>query len=174
MSRHAERREQLLDKVADHLLVAGIAGSSLRPLAEAVGLSDRMLLYYFKDKEDVIAGGLARVAERLTVRLEAATASTQMPLDQLRSRLADLLLDDAIWPYMQLWLEMASLSARGEEPFRTVGKSLGEHFLEWGSAQLASANEVDRARDAIHLLASLEGLVLLKSLGLDEALRGAY
>ena len=68
MSRHAERREQLLDKVADHLLVAGIAGSSLRPLAEAVGLSDRMLLYYFKDKEDVIAGGLARVAERLTVR----------------------------------------------------------------------------------------------------------
>ena len=45
-----------------------------------------------------------------------------------------------------------------------------------GASSAISAPAVERSGSAVAdaLLASLEGLVLLKSLGLDEALRGAY
>lgn len=174
MSRHEKRRDEILDRVADHLLSRGIAGSSLRPLAEAAGLSDRMLLYYFKDKDEVLSEGLGRVAERLTVMLEAATAAERLPLDALRKRLAGLLLDDALWPYMQLWLEIASLSARAEAPFAAIGHQLGLQFLAWGAAQLDCSSEAERPREAAELLASIEGLVLLKSLGLIDVARSAF
>ncbi len=175
MSRHQARRDEILGRVADHLLAVGIAGSSLRPLAQAAGVSDRMLLYYFRDKDEVLSLGLARVAERLTVKLDAATAAQSLPLPALRKRLATLLLDDALWPYMQLWLEIASLSARGEEPFRTIGTQLGHQFLAWGGAQLdPGKDEAERPRQAAELLASVEGLVLLKSLGLSDEARNAF
>ncbi|HIG23995.1 MAG TPA: TetR/AcrR family transcriptional regulator [Henriciella marina] len=174
MARHEDRREELLDKIADHLLREGIAGSNLRPLAKAIGLSDRMLLYYFRDKDDILEAGLGRVADRLTDILNHAASERQLPSEELRAKLAPLLLDDAIWPYMQLWLEIASLSARNQAPFSEVGASLGRHFLAWAAAQLDVAEEQARRAEAVRLCASLEGLVLLKSLGLGEEAKTAY
>lgn len=174
MSRHDDRRDELLDKIADHLLDAGIAGSNLRPLARAIGVSDRMLLYYFKDKDDILQAGLGRVAERLTAMLEAVASPARLRSAELRQLLAPLLLEDALWPYMQLWLEIASLSARRTVPFDAIGKALGEHFLAWARAQLEIEEGVCPEREAVRLFASLEGLVLLKSLGLGEAAAKAY
>ena len=47
----SDKRAALIDKLADHVLADGLLHASLRPLAKAVGTSDRMLLYYFKDKD---------------------------------------------------------------------------------------------------------------------------
>src|SRR4051794_29641819 len=41
------RRDQLLDRVTDHVLEHGLIGLTLRPVAAALGTSDRMLLYHF-------------------------------------------------------------------------------------------------------------------------------
>ncbi len=39
-----ERREQLAEQATDYVLEHGLLGLSLRPLAAALGTSDRMLL----------------------------------------------------------------------------------------------------------------------------------
>jgi len=49
------RREELTEAAADYLLDHGLIGLSLRPLAAALGTSDRMLLYHFADKDDLVA-----------------------------------------------------------------------------------------------------------------------
>ena len=49
------RREELAEAATDYALEHGLIGLSLRPLAEAVGTSDRMLLYHFRDKDDLVA-----------------------------------------------------------------------------------------------------------------------
>jgi len=42
-----DRREDLLDRVTDHVLEHGLIGLTLRPVAAAIGTSDRMLIYHF-------------------------------------------------------------------------------------------------------------------------------
>ena len=163
-----DRRTALIDLLADHVLAQGLSASSLRPLAKAAGVSDRMLLYYFKDKAEILSEVLARLAERLTGHLTAQTAQQQVPLESLRRNLAAILFAADLWPYMRLWLEVASLSARGDAIYRTVGEQLGRGFLSWGAAQLDCPDETARARDAAKLLVSIEGMLFLKSIGLDD------
>ncbi len=162
------RRKTIIDLLADHVLDSGLSKASLRPLARAAGLSDRMLLYYFKDKSEIMSAVLARVAERLTDQLSVNKAAKPLPLAALRDKLVAVLFAPDMWPYMRLWLEVAALSARGDPLFRAVGEQLGRGFLAWGAAQLDSPSEQTRARDAAQLLLTIEGVLFLKSIGLDD------
>src|SRR4029079_19181133 len=51
----ATRREELAEAATDYASENGLIGLSLRPLAEALGTSDRMLLYHFRDKHHLVA-----------------------------------------------------------------------------------------------------------------------
>lgn len=53
------KRRELLDQVRQYVIRNGLVDLSLRPLARALGTSDRMLLYYFGTKERMIADALA-------------------------------------------------------------------------------------------------------------------
>ncbi len=50
-----DRRQELAEQATDYALEHGLIGLSLRPLAQALGTSDRMLLYHFTDKDDLVA-----------------------------------------------------------------------------------------------------------------------
>lgn len=56
-------RAQLLDRITAYVSKNGVADLSLRPLAQAVGSSPRVLLYHFGSKEDLIALALQRAGE---------------------------------------------------------------------------------------------------------------
>lgn len=166
------RRNALIGALADHLLAHGLAGSGLRALARAAGTSDRMLLYYFRDKEELLEAALGEVAARLTGELAAATGGP-LPPGALRMRIASFLLEERLWPYMRLWLEVASRAASGDPLCRRMGEALGRGFLAWGESQLDCTDDAVRGLEAARLLAMIEGLVLLKSLGLDDVVATA-
>ena len=69
-----ERREELLEKIVDVLLASGISGLSLRPLADSVGSSARLLIYHFGSKEELLASALDRVRSRITTAVGELTA----------------------------------------------------------------------------------------------------
>jgi AcrR family transcriptional regulator len=168
-----DRRAVLLDRMAEHILAHGISASSLRPLAKAARTSDRMLLYYFSDKSEMMTATLEHIALRLGSLLSSARAGEPLPIDQLAPKLFDLLCAESLWPYMRLWLEIASLAAKDDPVCRVVGKQMARGFLDWGAAQLDSPTPQARARDAATLLVTIEGMVLLKSVGLDDVCRQA-
>lgn len=65
MARSAdERRADLLERITDYVAANGLSDLSLRPLAEAVDSSPRVLLYYFASKEDLIGEVLALLRAR--------------------------------------------------------------------------------------------------------------
>lgn len=162
-----DRRAALLEALADHVLAHGLASASLRPLAKAAGTSDRMLLYYFTDKSDLIAAILETIAVRLTAMLAGATGAPQ-PFAALRATLLESLSSEAVWPYMRIWLEVAAGAARGDPLLTEVGARIGRGFLAWGEAQLLSASPADCRREAAQLLVFTEGALFLKSLGLED------
>jgi AcrR family transcriptional regulator len=58
-----DRREELEEALVDYVLAHGISNLSLRPLAEALGVSTYSLVYHFGSKDGVVEAILARVEE---------------------------------------------------------------------------------------------------------------
>ncbi|WP_329368919.1 TetR family transcriptional regulator [Streptomyces sp. NBC_01483] len=56
---NAEKRAELLTQVVHSLQQHGLAQMSLSPLAESIGTTKRMLLYYFGSRENLLTQALA-------------------------------------------------------------------------------------------------------------------
>ena len=54
------RREELLERAYGYALEHGLASLSLRPLAEAIGSSPRVLLFLFGSKDGLVRALLER------------------------------------------------------------------------------------------------------------------
>lgn len=64
-SADAQRRAELLDAIVEYVFEHGLSDLSLRPLAQAVGTSPRVLLYYFGgSKAELIQAIIGGVRER--------------------------------------------------------------------------------------------------------------
>ncbi|MFE5828326.1 TetR/AcrR family transcriptional regulator [Streptomyces erythrochromogenes] len=83
MARAADpaKREHLLRQVRAYVISNGLADLSLRPLAKALGTSDRMLLYYFGSKEQLLAQALEQDEERPLLVLRRALDIAGTPRD---------------------------------------------------------------------------------------------
>lgn len=162
-----DRRLQLLEAMADHMLAAGLAGSSLRPLARAAGTSDRMLLYYFPTKDALTEATLAHISQRMATMLAADMGDDRLPPGRLLPLLADLTLAPRFRPYLGLFLEVASRAARGDVLCRTIGGQVAEGFLVWIEGQLDLPAEQRRA-GALAILTEIEGRVVLECLGVSR------
>jgi AcrR family transcriptional regulator len=158
------RRDALVDRVADYILREGLDAATLRPLARASGTSDRMLLYYFPDKQALLAAAADRVAARLMALLATVPATPQPPA-ALEAQLTAAAQDPAVAPYLALWLDIAARAARGDAFWRAQGQSIGKGFLRFIADRLALPPE-DRPATARALLARIEGGILLAAFGL--------
>ncbi len=65
------RRDELLDQVTDHVLEHGLIGLTLRPVAAAIGTSDRMLIYHFESRDALVSAVVARTNERAIAEVSA-------------------------------------------------------------------------------------------------------
>lgn len=166
MRKGESRKQQLLESMADHLLTNGLEGASLRSLAAAAGTSDRMLLHYFADKEALLTATLTRITQRLVAVLASAQAE-QMPFQSLVVYLASMMKAPAIQPYMRLWLELATLAARNQEPFCSVAKDILTTFSVWIGSALRVEKEEDREALAALTLAIIEGFNIFDAVGDD-------
>ncbi len=169
MKKGEARRQQLLDRLADHVLAYGLQGASLRPLAAAVGTSDRMLLHYFTDKEELLTATLTLVTHRLIVVLEHARADP-IPFQHLLPLLSGMMKDAQIQPYMRLWLELVTFAAGDKEPFRSIARQIASTFLTWIAGALDVEREEERAPLAALTLAIVEGFIIFDALGDDSIL----
>jgi AcrR family transcriptional regulator len=138
----------------------GLIGLSLRPLAAAVGTSDRMLLYHFADKDDLVATVL-RVANDRSV----AEVGALGPADDVRGavlRLWTASAEGRLNDCQRLYVEAAALGLLGQEPYASVVREGNERWLSALAGLLRSSGcPGDRARRAVVLLdAAFMGLQL--------------
>jgi len=67
----SSRRDELLERAYRYVLQHGLAEMSLRPLAEAVGSSPRVLLFLFGSKDGLVRALLARARQEEVALLDA-------------------------------------------------------------------------------------------------------
>jgi AcrR family transcriptional regulator len=171
MDKTEEKRQQLVEKMADHLLKYGFAQFTLRALGAATGSSDRMLLHYFSDKQALLEATLTCVADRLLNNLRQVQTA-KLNQGQLLAALSKLIADPAVLPYTHLWLELTAVAIREGEPYRAVAAQITGMFLAWIKASLNVKSSTDLDDAAAHVLALIEGIILLNAVGRpDEARR---
>jgi AcrR family transcriptional regulator len=78
------RRDALLAACTDHVLAEGLIGLSLRPLAKAVGTSDRMLIYHFGSRDGLVAAIVDESTNRSVTYLKGLPASRSVRAGVLR------------------------------------------------------------------------------------------
>jgi AcrR family transcriptional regulator len=167
MATPEQRRAALIERLADHVLAHGLEAASLRPLAAAAGTSNRMLLYYFTDKADLIAAVLMCIAARLAAQLEqSGIGARRRSASVLRADIFRIVQQQSFQPTMRIWLELAGRAAREEEPFRTIGRAIALGFQAWIAARVTGASDAARAAAARQILIAVEGMMLLNAFGL--------
>lgn len=167
-----DRRFVLLESLADYVLAEGLEATSLRPMAKAVATSDRMILYYFKDKDAVISAVLGHLIARFKAVLAAAQAPASEPYAVLRERLHKAVLGEALWPYLRLSLQVAARAGQGDPLFAPHGTALTEVFHAWIAAQL-DAQGGDHSVETAQLLLEIQGVVMLRAVGMTAVVTQA-
>ena len=166
MSIRSERRQAAIERMADHLLSEGLGAATLRPLAAAAGISDRMLLYYFADKDEILSVTLHRIAARMTAQLdEAVPIGRPRSFPVLLEEVWAALGSEGVKPFMHLWLDLASGAARGRQPHLTIAGAIADGFLAWVAGRLEDQRGADHSLSAALFLASIEGMHLLEAIG---------
>ena len=165
-----DQREQAVDKIAQHLLRTGLSQTSLRQLAAAAGVSDRMLLYYFDKKDDALASALGFLAMRMAVELETRIpAGADLSVKELFLQTAAMASSAELRPYMDLAIELSAAAMRKTAPYEEIAKAITAQYLAWMEMRLAEQDPVRRRGEAAMVLAMLDGLAILRAVG-DEAL----
>lgn len=168
-----EQRDRAVEALARHLLATGLSQCSLRQLAAAAGVSDRMLLYYFADKAEALALPMQRLAGEMSARLSGAVPEDARLTPQgFTARVAGLVVDAQFRPYMRLWIEAVAAAARQEEPFLQIVQGITAGFLQWIAAHLDDSVP-DRDGTAAALLGMIDGLALVDICAGPEAARAA-
>lgn len=157
-----EQREMVIERLSAHLLETGLSQISLRQLAAAAGVSDRMLLYYFNDKAEVLATALERIAAGLSVGLAQALpdGATFAPNVLLRRTVAYSVQPD-MRRFMRLWIEVVAAAAKGEAPFVSIAAQIMAGFQMWVDSRLDLPPGADRAAIAAGIIAVVDGLALV-------------
>jgi AcrR family transcriptional regulator len=162
MERTNPKRAELTGRIADVLLAEGVAQVALRDLAARLGTSDRMLLYYFDDKADLVRASIAEISVRLdTLLAGAGQTGRQSPAEVLRSTAGFLSLPQ-IMPFMNVWADILARGGRGEEPFKAIAHGLVQASLTSLDGRLAIEDETLRRRTAGAILAAVEGVWILE------------
>ena len=169
-----DRREAAIERMADYVLAEGLGAATLRPLAAAAGTSDRMLLYYFADKDELLAATLGRVAARMVVALdEVIPCVPQQSFDALLDKAWTALTSERLQPFMPLWLDLAAGAARGLQPHREIAGRIADGFLSWVTIRLLPEEDGQPSPMAPLFSAVIEGAYLLGALGLDAIAKTA-
>jgi len=157
------KREALATQIADALLAEGVAQIPLRDLAARLGTSDRMLLYYFDDKTDLVEAAIAELSARMGAMLAEVTPADRRPPAEVLESTARFLLSSPVAPFMNVWADIAARGGRGEAPFQAMAARSVESSLAWLDGQLAIADDRARRTAASTILAVVEGVRMIEA-----------
>lgn len=120
-------------------------------------MSDRMVMYYFETKDDLVAEALKMIGESLVAGIESAFPQRNMTARQMLEALSANMKSDDVQAVIRLWFEIVGLAMRGEQPYRDTAALLLTQSEESIRAKLRS-DQKHRARE---VLGSLEGELMI-------------
>lgn len=161
-------KQNAIQLMAGYVLEYGLAAASLRPLAKAVGSSDRMLIYHFGTKDQLMAEVLQYLAELLQSMLDSALPDKKpKSLKETLTNMQSLLRLEPSQQFFKLWLDIVAQASRGEEIYRHTGGAMIGSYIGWLKNHLPE-NTQNPDKVAALLLTLIEGMVVMDAVGRND------
>jgi len=155
-----EQRQAFLSGAVKHVLRHGASGLSLRPLAAALGTSDRMLLYYFGSREHLLETVLDLVGDGLVAALSEAVPVGRSHPEVLLRAVWSVARDPGVEPGLRLYVEILGQAAAQVAPFPAAARRVAHRWLDWAQDRV-DVPVAERHDAAAALLATVDGLLIL-------------
>ncbi|WP_156760807.1 TetR/AcrR family transcriptional regulator [Microbacterium karelineae] len=171
-------RDRLLDLVADLILREGMIDVSLSAIARGVGSNNRMLLYYFESKENLLDEASVRAFDRFE-RLRdlfARLAGDGSLEDRLLAAWDDLSAPENV-PYLRMYFQRFGVAMRDADQWASFTERAGHEWVDLTWRVIADEGHgEERARVvATEIVALWRGLQFALLTGVDpDRLRAAY
>jgi len=168
-----DRRAQLLSRIVEALLERGAADLSLRPLAERVGTSARLLIYHFGSKEQLVAAALAEVRAHIGASLRTRASEVQpQTLSALIMMVWAWATETRNQPYFRLLFEVDGLAMFDRLSFsdevRRANSDVWITLIDRAAGRLAQGGELFSAHSTL-ILGAFSGLLQERLSTGDEA-----
>jgi AcrR family transcriptional regulator len=151
MARGSTRRDEIAQQATDYALEHGLLGLSLRPLAADLGTSDRMLLYHFAGKDDLVATILRVSNDRSVAEIRALAPAADVRAAVLH--LWEAVTSTSLDRCQRMYVEAAALGLLGREPYASVVREANAVWVAAVAELLvASGMPPDRGTRAVALL----------------------
>jgi len=159
-----QRRDAIVDAALAVALTKGLASTTVRDVAAAMGTSSGLIHHYYDSMDDVLAAAFERVATQDLAVSEAAVGAAPSPLEALRVFFRTYTPADKDWSF-QVWLDAWAEAAR-RPALRAVSarlnlawQALREATIQAGVAD-GSFRIADPRAAAWRILSLLDGLAL--------------
>ena len=158
------RRDAIVEAAIEVALVKGLASTTVRDVAAAMGTSSGLIHHYYGSMDDVLAAAFERVATQDLAVSEVAVHAAPSPLEALRVFFRTYTPADKDWSF-QVWLDAWAEAAR-RPALRAVSARLNlaweallESTIRAGVAD-GSFRTADPRAAAWRILSLLDGLAL--------------
>ncbi len=161
------KKQDYVVRIAGFMLEQGISACSLKKMAEAASTSDRMLMHYFKDKDEIMLLALSHISQEMMALL-MSNPNLRLSFEAFIPFLLESIENEHFKPYFDIWFELIHLASVQSIPYASVAKEIGDTYWQW----LIRTNIVDseewlEEKTAL-LFAFVEGLVLLNKMGMHD------
>lgn len=170
---HKYSRDELLDGAVQCAIDEGLNRLTFGRLASRLGVSDRIVVYYFPTKQDLVVEVLGRLGSQMQAVLAAAFTATATDRETLAGAAYPLLASGSADPIFRLYFELCGLAAAGLEPFDQLASRLMSDWIGW-LAEFFEGDANERRAEAEATVALIDGLLLLRHIvGASAADRAA-
>lgn len=146
-----------------------------RSVAEHLGISDRMVVYYLPTKADLVGAAATELSGHLQGLLDEAFGDRRRSPEELLRRAWPVLSGDPADRVVALFLEIIGLAAAGTAPFDALARAILDAWATWLAERTEGATPAVRRRTALGVIARIDGLLLLRhalgSAAADDAAR---
>ena len=164
---HKHTKEESLEGALAAAFDDGLSQLTFGRLAKRLGISDRVVVYYFPSKDDLIGEVLAAMGAELQATLAPAFASPAADHRELLRAVWPVLARPDADPVFALFFEAGGLAATGCEPYASLVPQLVEAWIEWAAAFIRGTRSHRRAEAEV-AIAVIDGLLLTRQLAGPE------
>lgn len=170
---HKHTKDEILVGALEAALDEGLSRLTFGRLAKRLGISDRVIVYYFPTKSDLIGDVVLAMGVQVQDALGPAFDGTVPDHREMVRRAWPVLATDEHDRVFALFFEANGLAAVGREPYAALVPALVTAWIDWAAGHIDAATEADRRAEAAAAIAMIDGLLLLRQLGGAEVAQEA-
>jgi AcrR family transcriptional regulator len=162
MAYRRHSRDEILRAVVASAMDEGLAALTYGAVARRMGISDRMVVYYFPTKTDLSTAVLGELSRQLQETVAGAVDEQPVTFEGLLARAWPLLATPASDRVFGLFFQVVGLASDGSEPYRSAVRALVTEWADWLEPRIVVPAGCTRRGAALAALARIDGLLLLR------------